>query len=241
MDTIQKEINDPKVEAMFSVGAQYGYSKRKRHPSVKDLIFGIKNRVEIWNLEKTIDYLEKAVAYAKSLGKEGKQILFVGGKSEAKNAIKEMAVAIGQPYVAGRWIGGTLTNYAEIRSRVNKYEKLLEDKEKGEFLKYTKKERMLIDKDIEKLERNFKGLVAMKGMPSAIFIIDPKAEHIALSESKKAKIKSIALLNTDCDIRSVDYPIPGNDSSMASIKFFIEKIAGAYEEGVKDKASSIPE
>ena len=240
MDNIQKEITDPRVEAMFAVGAQYGYSKRRRHPSVKDLIFGIKNRVEILNLEKTIDYLEKAKDYVRSLGKDGKQVFFVGGKSEAKTAIREVSNKLSLPYVAGRWIGGTLTNYAEIRSRVNKYEKLLEDKEKGELMKYTKKERMLIDKDIEKLERNFKGLVAMKGMPSAVFIIDPKAEHIALSESKKAKIKSIALQSTDCDLRSVDFPIPGNDASMASIKFFIEEIANAYEEGVKERGAAIP-
>lgn len=241
MDNIQKEISDPRVDAMFAVGAQYGYSKRKRHPSVKELIFGVKNRVEIWNLEKTIDYLEKAKEYAKSLGKDGKQIFFVGGKSEAKTAIKEVASRLALPYVAGRWIGGTLTNYAEIRSRVNKYEKLLEDKEKGELLKYTKKERMLIDKDIEKLERNFKGLIAMKGTPSAVFIVDPKAEHIALSESKKAKIKSIALQSTDCDLRSVDYPIPGNDASMASIRFFVEEIGKAYEDGVKERGTTIGE
>jgi len=230
-ETKEKEVNNPKIDAMFEAGAAYGYSKRKRHPSVKDFIYGVKNRVEIWDLEKTISFLDEAKEYVKTLGKEGKQILFVAGKNEARKAIQAAAEKLGLPYVAGRWIGGALTNFNEIKGRIARYEKLLEEREKGELLKYTKKERLGFDKEIEKLEKNFKGLVLLKGMPSAMFIIDPKAEHISLKEAKRANIKTIALLNTDCDMRSVNYPIPGNDASQKSIQFFINEIATAYEEG----------
>jgi small subunit ribosomal protein S2 len=220
---------------MFEAGTHYGYSRRKRHPSVKDYIYGVKNRVEIWDIEKTLSFLDRAKEFVRTLGKEGKQLLLVAGKNEARKSIKAAAEKLELPYVAGRWIGGALTNFNEIKGRVARYEKLLEEKEKGELLKYTKKERLGFDKEIEKLERNFKGLVKMKGMPTAMFIIDPKAEHISLSEAKKAHIKTIALLNTDCDMRSVDYPIPGNDASVKSIDYFINEIAKAYEEGKNSK------
>src|SRR3989344_3863684 len=200
----EKEVTTPQIEAMFEAGTHYGYSRRKRHPSAKDFIYGVKNRVEIWDIEKTLSFLDRAKEFVKNLGKEGKQLLLVAGKNEARKSIRAAAEKLELPYVAGRWIGGALTNFNEIKGRIARYEKLLEEREKGELLKYTKKERLGFDKEIEKLERNFKGLVKMKGMPAAMFIIDPKAEHISLSEAKKANIKTVALLNTDCDMRSVD-------------------------------------
>jgi small subunit ribosomal protein S2 len=239
MEINQKESENPIINAMFEAGVQYGYSKRKRHPSVKDLIFGVKNRVEIWNLEKTASYLGKAKEFVSGLASEGKQIMFVAGKNEARNAAREAAMELSMPYVAGRWIGGTLTNINEIRIRINRYEKLIDEREKGELLKYTKKERLMIDREIEKLERNFKGLTPMKGIPAALVIVDPKAEHIALSEAKKAGLKTIALLNTDCNLKSVDYPVPGNDASERSIKLFIDEIAKSYKEGLLKKESPL--
>lgn len=235
MDTTKTETQNPLVDAMFEAGVQYGYSRRRRHPSTKELIFGVKNRVEIWNLEKTVNYLNKAKEFVSTMAKEGKPILFVGGKNEARSIVRGAAESLGLPYVAGRWIGGSLTNFPEIKTRISRYEKLLEDREKGELLKYTKRERMMFDKEIEKLERNFKGLVPMKAMPGALFIIDPKAEHIALSEAKRAGIKTIALLNTDCDLRSVNYPIPGNDTSVESIRFVVKELSQAYEDGKLQK------
>lgn len=233
MDETTIKIENPIVDEMFKIGAQYGYSKSRRHPSAKDLIFGVKNKVEIWDLEKTADYLLKAKAFVNLLAKERKQILFVGGKNEAKGAILEGAQKIDMPYVAGRWIGGALTNYSEIRKRVTRLETLVGEKERGDLAKYTKKERLLIDREIENLEKNFRGLVSLKGMPAAIFIIDPKREHIALREAHRAKVPVIALMNTDCDLKDANYPIPANDSSVSSIKFFVEEIVKAYEEGLR--------
>lgn len=232
---MEKEANkkaDKKVIGqMFEAGAHFGYSKTKRHPSIKPFIFGVKNRVEIFDLEKTENSLEKAKDFVRKLASERKQILFVSGKSEAKEAIKEGAESIGAPFVVGRWIGGTLTNSSEINKRVARFQKLETDKEKGNLTKYTKKERLLIDRDIEKLDRKFSGLVSLTGTPAALFIIDPKKEEIALAEAVAKKIPVIALANSDCNIKEIDYPITANDSSRASIKLFIDEIVSAYEEG----------
>src|SRR3990167_5906443 len=211
---------DKIIEKMFSVGAHFGYSKTKRHPSVKKFIFGAKNKVEIFDLEKTVKSLEDAKTFAKDLAASGKQILFVSSKMEAKETIENGASSVAAPFVAGRWIGGTLTNSTEIRKRVTKFLKLESDKEKGLLAKYTKKERLLIDREIDKLSRKFSGLTSMEGMPGALFVVDPKKEEIAVT-------------NSDCNIKNIKYTIAANDSAMASIKFFTDEIVEAYGEGKK--------
>ena len=213
---------------MFKAGAHFGFSKTRRHPSVSPYIFGVKNKVEIFDLEKTSELLEKAKAFAATLGKEGKTILFVGGKSEARNATKIGALSVNMPYVDGRWIGGTLTNFVQIRKRVEKLERLTSEREKGELAKYTKKERLLIDREIANLERFFSGVVSMKELPKAIFIIDPKKEKTALKEAQEIGIPVIAIAGSDCNIKSIQYPIVGNDSSQTSIQFLTQEITKAY-------------
>jgi small subunit ribosomal protein S2 len=216
------------IEEMFGAGAHYGYSKSRRHPSAKPFIFGSKNRVEIFDLEKTSKSLDKALDFVSELGKDNKKILFVSGKKEAEKPIKEGAEKLSFSYVAGRWIGGTLTNFSEIRKRIQKYLDLKEKKEKGELSKYTKKERLLIDRDMTDLESKFGGIIDMEGLPQALFIIDSKQEKTAVTEAKKMNIPTIALSSSDCDLEDVDYPIPGNDSSILSIKFFVSKVVEAY-------------
>jgi small subunit ribosomal protein S2 len=233
MIDVKNKTNNSLIEAMFSAGAHYGYSKSRRHPSIKPFIYGAKNKVEIFNLEKTSKSLEEALKFIESLGKENKQILFVSGKEEIKSIFKESALSIDNPYVAGRWIGGTLTNFSEIRKRINKFLDLSQKKEKGELTKYTKKERLLIDRDIEDLGSKFGGLVDMKELPTALFVIDPKQESIAVTEAEKMSIPVIALSSSDCNIDEIAHPIPGNDSSLSSIKFFVEKVVNAYKEGQK--------
>lgn len=219
------------MDKMFSVGAHFGYSKSRRHPTTKPYIFGMKNRVEIFDLEKTQTTLEKAKQFVRELGATGKSILFVGGKSESKDAVKQGALAIDMPYVAGRWIGGTITNFAGIRARVEKLLTLRSQKEKGELSKYTKKERLLIDREIERLERFFEGIIGLPHLPAALFVVDPRKEHIAIAEAKKHRIPVIALANSDCDLSVVDYAIVGNDAAIASIKFFVTEIVESYKEG----------
>lgn len=218
---------------MFKAGAHFAFSKTRRHPTTTPYIFGVKNKVEIFDLEKTSELLDKAKAYVESLAKEGKCILFVGGKSEARNAVKSGALSINMPYVDGRWIGGTLTNFMQIRKRVEKLEKLTTEKEKGELAKYTKKERLLIDREITNLERFFTGIVSMKDLPKAIFIIDPKKEQTAVKEAQDMGITVIALAGSDCNIKGLDFPIVGNDSSQTSVNFFVQEISKAYSTAKK--------
>ncbi|MBU6390430.1 30S ribosomal protein S2, partial [Patescibacteria group bacterium] len=199
--------DDATVRAMFAAGAHFGFARGRRHPTVAPFMFGVKNRVEIFDLEKTAGLLEKTLDYVKTLGREGKMILFVGGKNEARDAIKNAAVSIGMPYVAGRWIGGTLTNFKQIRSRVEKFLDLTEKREKGELTKYTKKEQLLIDREIKNLERFFSGLIPMKELPKALFVIDSRHEKTAVAEARKIGIPVAALLSSDCDLSEVAYPI----------------------------------
>ena len=225
---MNKQANNPMIDSMFKAGAHFGFSRTRRHPSVAPYIFGVKNKVEIFDLEKTSELLEKAKAFAATLGKEGKTILFVGGKSEARNAVKNGALSINMPYVDGRWIGGTLTNFVQIRKRVEKLERLTSEKEKGELAKYTKKERLLIDREIANLERFFSGISSMKELPKALFIVDPKKEKTAIKEAKFMGIPVIAVSGSDCNIKSIEYPIVGNDASQTSIHYLTQEITKAY-------------
>ncbi len=226
-----KSINKDGIEGMFAVGAHFAFSRSRRHPTAAPFIFGVKNKVEIFDLEKTLLSLDKAKNFIKEIAKEGKTILFVGGKSEARNSIKHGAQALAMPFVDGRWIGGTLTNFGQIRKRVEKMEKLMMEREKGELAKYTKKERLLIDREIAKLERFFTGIVSMKELPKALFVVDPKKEKSAVKEAQDMKIPIVALSGSDCDIRGISYPIPANDASQSSVKFFIDEIVKTYNEG----------
>lgn len=234
-----KNTNSSAIDSMFAAGAHFAFSRSRRHPTVAPYIFGAKNKVEIFDLEKTNKLLETAKEFIKSLGREGKMILFVGGKSEARNAVKNCAMSIAMPYVDGRWIGGTLTNALQIRKRVEKLEKLTSEREKGELAKYTKKERLLIDREIANLERFFSGIVSMKDLPKALFVIDPKKEKNAVKEAMDMNIPVIALAGSDCNLKEVTYPIVGNDTSQTSIQFFINEIIKAYSEGKSEPKTEV--
>ncbi|MFA6432214.1 MAG: 30S ribosomal protein S2 [Candidatus Paceibacterota bacterium] len=221
------------IDTMFSAGAHFGLGRSRRHPSVSPYVFWTKNRTDIFDLEKTGALLDAAKTFVSGLAKEGKTILFVGGKKEASAAVKAGAMSLNMPYVEGRWIGGTITNFTQIRKRIERYEKLTSDKEKGELAKYTKRERMLIDKEIASLEKMFLGIISLKKMPDAVFIIDPRREKNAMAEAAHGKIPTVALSGSDCDIRTVTHPIVGNDASKASVQFFVDEIVAAYQAGKK--------
>lgn len=231
--TDTNKSNNPVVDAMFAVGAHYGFIKSRRHPTIKQFIFGVKNKVEIFDLEKTEVQLVAAVEFIKKVAASGKQVIFVGSKSEARVAVKEAAERIAQPFVASRWIGGTFTNFDVIRKRVEKLLDLTNQKEKGELNKYTKKERVMIDREIERLNDLFGGITSVAHLPGAIFVVDPKKEHIAVAEAIERKIPVVALAGADCDVSNLTYPIVANDASVASVAFFADKIAEAYAEGKK--------
>lgn len=217
------------INGLFNAGAHFGFGKSRRHPSVNQFIFDSKNRTDIFDLEKTNALLNKALEFIGTLAKQKAKILFVGGKNEAQNSVKQGAEKINMPYVAGRWIGGTLTNFTEIRKRVDTMLDFITQKEKGELSKYTKKERLLIDRKIEKLERMFNGIKDMKEIPKALFIIDPRFEKTALKEAKLLNIPVIALCGSDNDISNIDFPITANDSNKKSIEYFVDIITLEYK------------
>lgn len=216
---------------MFEAGAHYGYSKSRRHPSVSKYIYTTKNNGDIIDLEKTSTMLEEAMEFVKDLGSKNKTILFVGTKPEAREIIKNIALSLDMPYVDVRWIGGTLSNFTEIKKRIAELEKYNKENVEGGLEKYTKKERVVMAKKMEKLSKYYSGLIGLKKNPDALFIIDSKAEHIAATEAYKSKIPVVALANSDSNIKGIDYPIVANDSGIPSIKFFTTAIANTYKEG----------
>ncbi len=219
------------TEEMFKAGVHYGYSKSRRHPSTTPFVFATKNGVDIINIEKTNELLEKALETVSKLAASGKTILFVGTKPEARQQIIETALALNMPYVSDRWVGGALTNFSEIKKRITKLLSLRDQKEKGELDKYTKKEQLLINKEMEDMTKNFQGLTGITKTPDAVFIVDTKKEHIATTEAKKMNLPVIALVNTDCNLKQIDYPIVANDASISSITLFLSKIKKAYDDG----------
>lgn len=223
------------IETLFQAGTHFGYSRARRHPSATPYIFGTKDRSDIFDLEETKKRLDAAKAFTASLSGSGKQILFVSGKHEALSIVKDAAMRAGMPYVAGRWIGGTLTNFKNIRKRIDRLEKLSRERDSGELEKYTKKERLLIDREIDELLGRFGGLTSMTDLPGAIFAVDTRHESTAVREANQLGIPILALASSDCDFGLIQYPIPGNDTSVKSIRYVVDEIAEAIQEGKKAK------
>ncbi|MEK7132818.1 MAG: 30S ribosomal protein S2 [Patescibacteria group bacterium] len=226
------------IQELFNAGAHFGYSRTRRHPTAEPFIFATKDRSDIFDLEETNKRLEAAGTFASIISKSGKHLLFVGGKNEAQGIVKETAVRAGSPYVAGRWIGGTLTNFKNIRKRIDRLEKLMKEREDGTLEKYTKKERLLIDREITELLQRFGGLVSMTDLPAAMIVVDTRRENTAVREANQLGIPVIGLSSSDCDFSLIQYPIPANDTSVRSIRYLMDAVAEAYLEGKKTLTAS---
>lgn len=216
-------------ESLAKHGLQYGYSRTRRHPSIKPFIEGNHNGVDFINLDKTAEQFEQAVSFLKSVQGAGKTILFVGVKPEIRQIVKEVALSLNSPYIAERFIGGTLTNFPQMKKRIEKLHDLLAKKEKGELSVYTKKEQLLIQRDIERLDRDFGGISALTNIPAVIVIVDPRHEDMCIKEAATLHIPVVALANTDCKIDTIQYPIVGNDGSVTSVRFVLEAIKQALQ------------
>ena len=222
--------NTALAKELFTVGAHFGYSKTRRHPSMVKYLFAKKNKVDIIDIEQTSMLLDEAAVFMKSLGAKGKTVVFVGTKPESKVSTQTHAESLGMPYVITRWVGGILTNFGEIKKRLTRLEELRAARASGDLQKkYTKKELLLIVREIEKMESLFSGLVSLKGIPDALFIVDPKKEVNAVLEANRLGVPIIAIANTDCDISTIKYPIVANDSSRASIEFMVKYLTDAYK------------
>ena len=221
------------IQTLFEAGAHFGYARARRHPTASPYLFGTKDRTDIFDLEETQRCLETAAAFATSVTQSGKHVLFVSGKHEAIEVVKTTAEKAGQPYVAGRWIGGTLTNFKNIRKRIERLQKLTEERESGELEKYTKRERLLIDREIEELLARFGGLTGMADLPGALFVIDTRHEDTAVREANQLGIPVIGLASSDCDFSLIQYPIPANDTSQRSVRLVCERMRDACLSGKK--------
>lgn len=224
------------IKTLFDAGAHVGYARTRRHPTSTPFLYATKDRTDIFNLEETAKRLTKATEFATGLAAGGKQIVFVGGKHEAQEAVKAAAERAGLPFVAGRWIGGTLTNFKNIRKRIDRLEKLMAEREAGTLAKYTKKERLMIDREIDELLARFGGIVAMKELPAALFVVDTRHEKTAVEEANQLRIPVIGLSSSDCDFSLVQYPIPANDTSVKAVRLVVGEIADAYQKGKKAPA-----
>ncbi len=221
------ESKDSK-QAMIEAGVHFGYSKRTAHPSMAPYVYGLKNGVSIFDLDKTQEQLDNITAFLSETVKSGK-VVFCGSKNEARTIVRKAAEETHMPYVTTRWIGGTFTNWAEISKRVAKLERMTAERERGDFSKYTKKEQLKMDREINKLEKYYSGLLGMKEMPKALIVVDPKEEEVAVTEARNKNIPVIAIASSDCDVTGISHVVPGNDSSPASIELLITALKKAIK------------
>jgi len=222
------------IDRLFGAGAHFAQVKSRRHPSMKSFVVGAKAKVEIFDLQKTDAQLAEAKKVLKALAEAGKTVLFVGGKREVSDIVRDTASKINVPYVAGRWLGGTISNFSEIKKRINRLAELKEKRESGELAKqYTKLERLYIDREIDRLSLRLDGITELEKRPDAFVIVDTKREAHATREARRAGIPIIAIMSSDCDVKDAAYPIVMNDASREAVQLVLGELAGAYAEGKK--------
>jgi len=217
---------------LLKAGVHFGHQTRYWNPKMGKYIFGARNKIHIINLEQTVPAFNEALALVKKLAENKNKILFVGTKRAAGKIIKEEAVRAGMPYVNHRWLGGMLTNYKTIRQSIRRLRDLEKQKEDGTFDKLTKKEVLMLTREMEKLERSIGGIKEMGGLPHALVVIDVDNERIAIKEANKLGIPVIGIVDTNSDPDGVDYVIPGNDDAIRAIQIYAKAFADAVVEGV---------
>jgi small subunit ribosomal protein S2 len=230
--------NEITLKELLEAGCHFGHQVTRWNPKMKPYIFTAREGIHVFDLAKTKEGLEAACVFVKDLVSQGGKIIFLGTKRQVKKVIVEVAKEKGMPYVNQRWLGGTITNWGEIRKRIERMQELKEKREKGEYNKFTKKERILIDREISKLEKFFGGLAGLEELPEALFVIDIKREIAAVREANKKGIKVVALVDTNCDPDLADYVIPGNDDASGSVELVVRKIGEAIKLPSKSKSKS---
>ena len=219
------------MRQMIEAGAHFGHQTRRWNPKMRRFIFGERNGIYIIDLDQTLNRVDTAYNFLRDLVADGGNVLFVGTKKQAQDPVREAADRCGMPYVNERWLGGMLTNFGTISLRANKMLELERQKEIGEFDLMIKKEALLLDRELTKLQRNLGGLRSMKKAPEAIFVLDTMKEHIAVTEANKLGIPVVAVVDTNVDPDSIQFPIPGNDDAIRANALFANVIAEAVLEG----------
>ena len=219
------------MKQLLEAGVHFGHQTRRWDPKMAEYIFQARNGIHIIDLQKTSKKIDEAYAFLKEQAEEGKTVLFVGTKKQAQECVKEAAEKSGMYYVDQRWLGGMLTNFDTIRTRVQRLKDLEKMQEDGTFEVLPKKEVILLKKEMEKLERNLGGIKEMDKLPGVIFLVDPKKERIAILEAKKLNIPVVGIVDTNCNPQDLDYPIPGNDDAIRSVSLIADVMANAIIEG----------
>lgn len=229
------------MKQLLEAGVHFGHQTRKWNPKMKKYIFAARHDIHIIDLEMTATLIEEAYSFVCESVKQGKTVLFVGTKKQAQDAIKEEAKRCGQYYVNSRWLGGMLTNFKTIRSRIDYLEKLERMEASGEFELLPKKEVLGLKKEMDNLQENLGGIKNMHSMPGVMFIVDPSNEDIAVAEARKLNIPIVAITDTNCDPDLIDYVIPGNDDAIRAIKLIASVIANAVIEANQGETPDIAE
>ncbi|HUY30432.1 MAG TPA: 30S ribosomal protein S2 [Acidimicrobiales bacterium] len=219
------------MKQLLEAGVHFGHQTRRWNPKMKRFLYGERNGIYIIDLHQTLDRIDAAYSYVRDLVADGGTILFVGTKKQTQDPVAEYAADCGMPYVNQRWLGGMLTNFETMSGRVRKLAELEAAKESGEFDALPKKEALLLGRELEKLERNLGGIRRLTRLPKAIFVIDTKKEHIAVTEANKLGLSVIAVVDTNCDPDVIDYVIPGNDDAIRSGRLMCRIISDAVKEG----------
>jgi small subunit ribosomal protein S2 len=226
------------IEELLDAGVHFGHLKRKWNPAMAPYIFMEKNGIHIIDLNKTVVKLDEACDVVSRIAKSGKKILIVGTKKQAKDIIAEKAATVNMPYITERWPGGLLTNFVTIRKTIKKMISLDEMMNDGTLETVSKKEKLFITRQKAKLDKDFGSIVDMNRLPSALFIVDVKKEHIAVAEARRLNIPTIGIVDTNSDPNVVDYAIPANDDASKSVSLILDKICAAIKEGYAEKANS---
>ena len=219
------------MKQLLEAGVHFGHQTRRWDPRMAEYIFQARNGIHIIDLQKTSKKLDDAYEFVRAQAEEGKNILFVGTKKQAQECVKEAAEKCGMFYINERWLGGTLTNFPTMRTRVERLTELERMEEDGTFDILPKKEVALLRKEMDKLNKNLGGIKEMTEIPDVMFIVDPKKEHIAILEAKKLNIPVVGLIDTNCNPNDVDYVIPGNDDAIRAVKLMTDVMANAVIEG----------
>ena len=226
------------IKQLLEAGAHFGHQTSSWHPRMKSYIFTQRNGIHIIDLEQTISMLGKACEFVRQLIAEGGTILFVGTKKQAQEAIEEEAKRCSTPYVNQRWLGGVLTNFTTIQTRIDYLVRLEDQQARGEFNRLPKKEVLKLEREILRLNRQIGGLKEMTSLPNALFIVDLIKEKIALAEAKRVGIPVVSIVDTNCNPSDIDYPIPANDDAIKAIKLICNSIADAVVEGKTGEAAA---
>jgi small subunit ribosomal protein S2 len=240
MPRVKKADFNIDIEEMAKAGLHFGHRTSRIHPKMKPYLFGVRNGVHIIDLEKTAEKLKETLTFIQQLISEDKTLLLIGTKVQAKDLVKSTAKECSLPYVSERWLGGTFTNFETIKKRMDYFKEMEKKKAEGELEKYTKKERLEMDKKLKELETKVGGIKELTKLPDAIFVLDMIKDKLAIKEAKKRGIAIIALSDSSSDPTLVDYAIPANDDAISSLKYILDKVkevvlAAKPKEKVKDK------